>query len=250
MFHLAAWYESIDPAGVLSQIAAVPDQHIFTSGDDVRIPGELPNIIGQVALANDASLARAQLSSPSLRAIALLDMEPIVAAKVFGSPPEGLFHPGSPIPLEPDESLNCLIESNPAAAAIHYGLVWLSDGKLDKVDGKIYTIRATAAAALAAGQWVNSALAFSQVLPVGQYSIVGMRARGTNLLAARLVFVGGKFCPGVPAVNAVGDLDTWYTRYGGLGEFGKFDTNTPPTVDCLGDTDAAQVIELDIIKVG
>lgn len=250
MFHLAAYYQSVDPANALVSINAVNDQHVFTSGADIRVPKELPNLMGQVAMCNDASVVRAQLQSPSLRAMANLDVEPIVAAAVFGNPPEALFHPESPIPLEGDEAINLYIQSDPAAAAVHYGLIYFSDGKDQPQFGKIYTVRATATAALAAGQWVNSALAFSQSLPVGDYAVVGMRARGTNLVAARLVFVGGKWCPGVPAVNAIGDLDPYWTRYGRLGVFGQFNTNTPPTVDCLGVTDNSQIFEFDLLRLG
>lgn len=250
MHHLAAYYQSVDPGGALVSINAVNDQHVFTSGADIRVPKDLPNLIGQVALCNDASVLRAQLQSPSLRSMANLDVEPIVAAAVFGSPPEALYHPESPIPLEGDESLNLYMQSDPAAAAAHYGLVYFSDGKDTPQFGKIYTVRATSAITLAAGTWVNGALTFSQSLPVGDYAIVGMRARGTNLVAARLVFVGGKWCPGVPAVNAIGDLDPYWTRYGRLGVFGQFNTNTPPTVDALGVTDTAQVYEFDLLRVG
>jgi hypothetical protein len=184
-----------------------------------------------------------------LRAIANLDVEPVVAAAVFGSPPEQMVHPDSPIPVVENESLNFAVNSNPAAAADHYGLVWLSDGPLAAVKGSIYTVRATGTCALSAGKWINGNLTFSQTLPAGTYQVVGMRARGTNLVAARLVFVGGLYRPGVGAVNALGDLDPYFARYGNMGIFGQFDNTTPPTVDCLGITDVAQTFELDLIKV-
>src|SRR5207247_1836789 len=99
--------------------------------------------------------------------------------------------------------------------------------------GAIYTIRATAAVALAASTWVNGALTFSQALPYGTYQVVGMRARGANLAAARLVFVGQPFRPGVAGVNALGNVDPFHFRYGNMGVFGQFDSTVPPTVDCL-----------------
>jgi len=249
MFTTVAWYQSIDPAGALTAINAVSDQHVTVSGADIRVPKGLANIIGAAALANDASVTRAQLQSPSLRATLNFDVEPVVAAAVFGSPAEQTFFPDTPVPLMENESLNFAILSDPAAAAVHYGLAWLSDGPVKPVTGKIYTVRCTAAAALAAGVWVNSALTFAQTLPAGDYQVVGMRARGTNLVAARLVFVGGVWRPGVPAINALGDLDTYWQRYGRMGVLGQFNSTTPPTVDCLGVTDTAQTIMLDLIKV-
>ena len=249
MFHLAAWYESIDPGGVLTPITSVVDQSVFTSGDDIRVPTQMPNIVGQAALANDASAAAAQIQSPSLRAMVNLDIEPVIAAAVFGSPPEGLFHPQAPIAVVSDEPVNFALNSDPAAGADHYGLIWFGDGPQQPVPGNIFSVRATSALALAAGVWINGTLTFSQTLPLGRYTIVGMRARGTNLVAARLVFVGGAFRPGVPAVNALGDLDPKVFRYGRHGTFGVFHSNTPPTVDGLGITDTAQSYVFDLLQV-
>lgn len=251
MFTVVAWYESIDPAAALVNIAAVPDPHVFVSGDDIRVPDPLGNIIGQAALIDDASAAQARIDSPSLRQISNLDIEPIISgAAVFGSPPEILFHPSSPNPVAVAESLNMLMNSDPAAAEAHYGIVWLSDGPQIPVQGSIHTVRATSGNVGAAGTWVNSALVLSQTLPVGRYQIVGMRARSTTGVAMRLVFVGGLWRPGVPMVNAIADRDLSIFRYGRAGVFGEFDTNQPPTVDILGAAGAAPVILLDIIRVG
>jgi hypothetical protein len=249
MFHLAAWYESKDPAGVLTPIAAVVDQSVFTSGNDIRVPTQMPNIVGQAALAADASAAAAQIQSPSLRAMVNLDIEPLVAAAVFGSPPEGLFHPLSPISVAADEPVNFALNSDPSGAVDHYGLVWFGDGPQQPVPGNIFSVAATSAVTLSAGVWVNGVLTFTQTLPLGRYTIVGMRARGTNLVAARLVFVGGAFRPGVPAVNALSDLDPKVFRYGRHGTFGVFHSNTPPTVDGLGITDSAQKYIFDLLQV-
>lgn len=249
MFHTAAWYESIDPGGVLTPIAAVVDQSVFTSGDVTRVPTQMPNIVGQAALVDPLLAAGAQIQSPSLRAMVNIDIEPVVAGLVFGSPPEVLFHPLSPIAVTADEPVTFAVNSNPAAAADHYGLAWFGDGPQVPVPGNIFSVAATSALTLAAGVWVNGTLLFSQTLPLGRYTVVGMRARGTNLVAARLVFVGGAFRPGVPAVNALADLDPSVFRYGRHGAFGIFHSNTPPTVDALGITDTAQSYIFDLLQV-
>jgi len=156
----------------------------------------------------------------------------------------------SPVPLDPFESLELQCNTDNAGAAQHWGFALLSDGSQSPVNGRIYTVRATAAVALTVNTWQNGALTFDQTLPVGRYQVVGMRARGTNLVAARLVFVGGINRPGVFAVNAIGDHDPIKFRHGGFGVFGEFHTNTPPTVDCAGVTDTAQQFLFDLIRVG
>ena len=163
MFTLAAFYESVDPAGAFNSLTPVPDQHLTVSGDDLRIPEKLTSIIGVAALINDLTVApRAQLQSPSLRAFVNPDIQPIVNGLVFGSPAEAIFHPEAPIVLVPDESLNFAALSNPAAAVVHYGLVWLAEGPQQTVKGTAFSLRATAACALSAGLWINGALTFSQ----------------------------------------------------------------------------------------
>lgn len=248
IMHLAAWYESIDPANALVAINAVRDDTLLTNDTDVRVPRDLTNIIAAAALGNDASLARAQLQSPSLRSLANIDLEPLIAALVFGSPPEGIWHPANPIVVVPDEALNLAFQSDPAAAAVHQGFVVMSDGPAQPVNGDMFTVRATSAIALVAGSWVSGELAFGTTLPAGRYQVVGMRARGTNLVAARLIFRGASFRPGVFAVNAVGDEDHMVQRFGRLGVFGEFESTTPPAVEAFGVTDAAQTYLLDLIK--
>jgi len=249
VFHVAAFAQSIDPAGALTAITAAREEMLFTSGVELRVPSAMANLIGQACLANDASVSRAQVQSPSLRVLANLDVEPIVAAAVFGSPPENLFHPDTPNPLAADEALNFAILSDPAAAAIHYGLVWLADGPQQPVAGNIFTVRATSTVQQTTTGWVNGNLSFGQVLPAGMYQVVGMRARSTDAVAARLVFPGQVNRPGVPVVNALADLDPYWFRYGRAGVFGEFPHTTPPTVDVIGGTAAAQTFIFDLLRV-
>ena len=249
MFHLAAWGQTVQNANALTPINAIQDQAITTQGVDVRVPLDLPFIVAEACLYNDASGARAEVQSPSLRAMLNLDVEPIILGKIFGTIPESYVHADSPVPVVPNESLNFAVQGAEAGAVIHYGFVMLADGPLPYVKGNIYTVRATSAVALAVNTWVNGNLTFAQVLPAGSYKVVGMRARGANLAAARLVFPGSKYRPGVFAVNTVAQPDPLNQRYGYMGTFGQFDNTVPPTVDCLGDTDATQFFDFDLIKV-
>lgn len=250
MFHLVAFRESVDPGNAFNNLTALPDQALFTSGDDLRVPEEMSNIIGAAALINDASAARARIESPSMRSLVNHELEPIVAAAVFGSPPEGILHPRSPIPLVGDEAINFGVLSDPAAAAEHIGLVWLADGPQQPVDGQMHTVRATSTVAQTVSGWVVGALTFGQTLPAGRYQIVGWRCRSTDAVAARLVFPGGRWRPGVPVVNAIGDRDLHETRYGGLGVFGEFAHLLPPQVEMFGGVAAAQTHHFDLIKTG
>ena len=250
MQHLAAFYQSVDPAGALTTINAVADQAIRTSGKDLVVPALIANLVGEAVLSAATGPAYGQVQSPSLRQLANQDVKPIIAAVVFGGNPPMQHHFASPRALKGNESLNFAVQATGGAAAVNYGLVWLSDGALQPIRGNIFSVRAAGAAALSAGVWVNTALTFDETLPAGTYQVVGMRVEGTNLVAARLSFVGEGYRPGVPAVNTVGDRDFLDMRMGRSGTFGTFDVNQPPTLDCLGVTDTAQNVILDLIKVG
>jgi len=249
MFHVVAWGQSIDPAGVLSPLDAIPETQLFSSGDDIRVPVFLPGLIGAAALINDASAARAQLQAPSLRVLTNLDIEPIVNAATFGEPAEVLFHPESIIPLDPDEALQFHVQSDPAAPAQHFGLVWLADGPQLPVEGRMFSVRATTTIQQSNTAWVNGQMVLGQTLPAGQYQIVGLRSRSADLVAARLVFTEQTSRPGVPAVNVISDEDVRSFRHGRTGVFGVFPNTIPPTVDVLGGVAASQVHILDLIRL-
>ena len=248
MLQLSGYYQSVDQGAAAADIDGIPDESLFVSGDIIRVPAEVSNICGAVALSAATTVTTAQVQTPSLRTKANLDIEPFINAVVFGSPPAITYFPNNPQPLLANESMTFSTNTDHGSATAIYGLVWLCDGPFAPVNGDIFSVRATGAATLSAGAWVNTNLTFFQDLPSGNYDVVGMRARGTNLVAARMVFIGGRWRPGVPAVNVIGDESFDPLRGGRSGILGSFDSNQPPTMDCLGVTDSAQVFILDLIK--
>lgn len=251
MFHLGAFHESIDPAGVLVPIAAVQDDTVFTSGDDMRVPNDLPFIIGSAALLEATAPLRAQISSPSLRRVSNLDIAPFNTGLAFSDLHAVDIHPDVAIPVRADEALNFNINSNPAAATSQYGIVLFGDGPQAPVSGDIITVRAAMSVTAVLGQWVNGNITFDQDLPVGNYDVVGMRIEEATTVAGRLGFVGAAWRPGVPAATSPTEPDVHGMRHGKAGIFGTFHTNTPPTIDILAAAGAiTPVVYLDLIARG
>lgn len=246
MFHLVGYEQSVSLAA-LTAINPIPDGTVRVINTDILVPKELPNIISAAALINSATATlRAELQAPSLRATLNFDINPIVNGLVFGSLPRCMRMWQTPLSLNANEPLDFFIQNG--AAVMNRGLIMLSDGPVRPVQGKIYTVRATGAATLVTGTWVNTALTFGQALPAGHYQVVGFRAVGTNLVAARIFFTGSPWRPGTYAANVSNDNEWPDFRYGNLGVWGEFDNTTPPSVDCLGVTDTAQEFEFDLIK--
>lgn len=255
MFTTAAFHENVDPGGVFNALTAVPDSHITTAGDDLRVPS-LNQLIAVAAGIETTAESFARLTAPSLRIRGLLQIEP------YNSGAAGAVEPGSPhrvydlrrnpLVLVPGENLNAETDSNPAAAQDQWAVVWLADGPVEPVRGAIFTVRATSAQNLIARTWTNGILSFVEDLPRGRYQVVGMRARSAGLVAARLVFVGtgaAGWRPGVLGVDAQDDLEHPMFRLGELGVFGEFEDIEPPTVEFLAvSADVAEDVYLDLIQ--
>ena len=249
-FTLAAWYQSVAPNGSYVDLDAVPDPHLTVVGKDVLCP-ELNRLLGLAAYVDNVGSPQARLTAPSL----LEDGYPeyistLMWGAVPANPPKYNDHRGNPIELDPVEALKCQVLTGSTTAAAHYGLIWLGDGPVTPATGRIRTVRATANVTLVAGTWVNGSLTFPVSLKAGRYAVVGMKAIGANLLAARLVFPGMAWRPGVlgSGNRATQEVDAF--RGGNFGVFGEFAHSSPPTVDCLGSTDTSQQIDLDLIYLG
>lgn len=233
MFNLFAFHEVIDPAGVLSAITAVNDDLVFTVGEDLRVPSQSPFLLGATAALEATSALQAQLQSPSLRRIAYYDITPFDTGLVIDNGHKMMMHPQHPYALNTDESLNFMINTNPAGATSQYGLVWMGDGSQAPVAGEMFTVRCTSLMTAVLGEWTSGNIVFGQDLPVGEYDIVGMRVIEPTTVAARLIFKGGVYRPGC---NALGDetaIDRDVFRHGGMGIWGTFHTNTPPSIEVI-----------------
>lgn len=242
-FTLVAFFKDTENATLLA-IQPIADQHVTVSGDDLTTP-ELNQIVGAIFCANQASAA--QIRSPSLRRLFMEEIGKLITAERFRYS-SGLFHDHrvDPIPLVTAEKLNVYMTHGSAG----WALLWLADGPIEPIHGNIRTIKATTVSHGAENAWTNSALSLNQTLPAGRYAVVGMRVFGVDLLAARLVFVGYSWRPGVPANKYPEDADYPRFRNGRFGLFGEFEFDNPPTIDLLGmGVSSGEEVFLDLIQV-
>ena len=248
MQHLIAYFEDVDQANTSLPLVGVPDQAVTVDGNNIRVPIELPFIAGGGMTTAATTVTSAQIQAPSLRDVFYPNIKPMSIAAQFGNPPQLNFFPNNPIGVEGLEDIQFVTNTDNVGNVPIYGLVWLQDGPMPPVTGEIRSIRATAAVSLSAGNWVNGNLTFDQVLPVGDYQVVGLRVEGTGLIAARIVFQGYPWRPGVQGRTAISHVDVPEMRFGGSGVWGTFNNNVPPTIDCLGIVGTSQAVILDLIK--
>jgi hypothetical protein len=245
-----AYSESQDSA-TLVNIAALADQHITVSGDDIRIPTGFDRLAGWHFFGPSFTLG--QIETPSLRRTGLIDVEPADLAAEPSSP--SAFHDrfGDPLQLRVNEVMRALMAEDAVGASRVTAMIWLSGGPVEPVRGEIFTLRVTNATTLVANAWSNGALTFVQTLPEGNYQLVGARMQAAGLQAFRCVFTLGAqgHRPGAIGYDADGDLENARFRYGNAGVWGTFTDNAPPTVDFLSNSaDTAQVGHLDVIHQG
>ena len=245
MIHLAAFQLTADQAGVIDQVLNV-------TGNNIRVPEQLPFILGaSTFISAQPSAIEAQLQAPSLRDMWYPDLFSAneVAFDGFSLQTVDWFDQNA-FSLVPSENLNYFTAVTAGAVVDIYGLVWFSDGAPAEVTGDIKTVRCTSTIDEVKTSWVNGELSFDQVLPYGDYQVVGMRVQGETPVAARLVFPGGTWRPGAIASFNQAQAGMPQMRMGKAGAMGVFNTNVPPSVDVLGDTGSDQTYWLDLIKVG
>lgn len=242
-FTTVAYHKAAENATLLA-IQPIADQHVTVRGDDLTVP-ELNQIIA--AIIAGSALSRAQIQSPSLRPLWLEDIGKETGSESFAGMAGVLCdYKENPIPLVTSEKLNVFTIHTADGRA----LIWLADGPISPVSGLIRTLRATVVTHSVADVWTHSILTLGQTLPAGRYQVVGMRAVGTNLLAARLIFVGYSWRPGVPAGLTEATIDYEVFRRGRFGAFGEFEFDQPPSVELLGTgVSASEQIFLDLIQV-
>lgn len=249
MFHTVAYHGAVTASGTLAALTPVTDPTVTINGNHILVPDKYNQVLGAAVLDTSSSVTRAQLQSPSLREMFFPEVRNVVAAGSWEQYFMNTLNSDSPLPVKTNEGLD-FYQNGGGASSTQFGLVWLSDGAVTPVKGSIFTMYATAAITPSSTEWVNGALTFDQTLPVGNYQVVGMKvAAGAAGGAGRLVFVGASAItrPGVPCHQYTNQSIEFGFRYGAAGTFGTFNSLTPPSLDLLGGTGAAQEIWLDLM---
>jgi hypothetical protein len=154
----------------------------------------------------------------------------------------------NPIPLVVSEAIRARMRGSESAAEYKVMLILLGAAPITPVKLPYRTVRATSSTTLTAYQWTNGALTFDQTLPAGRYQVIGMRAQSTGLIAARLVFPGYAWRPGVIGYDAVGKVEPLRFRFGNMGILGEFRHDSPPSVDFLSSSaDTSEEVYLDLV---
>ena len=250
-FTTIAWAESQDAAASWVKVAGVPDTSVSVSGNDIFCPS-LTEVICYGAICEQTIASQARFTSPSMLEFGFEEyVSSLGSGLTFAGIPQVTDKRFNPIGLTEQEAIQAEAYNNPSGAAFSYHFMSLSDGPVTVQTGApIRTVRCTASASLAAGQWASSSLTFPVSLRAGNYQCVGARCNSANGVAFRLLFQGSPWRPGGAVVTDEADQGNDWQRQGGLGIWGEFDSRTTPQIEVLGVTDSAQEVFLDLIYLG
>src|SRR5260370_20398464 len=129
-FTLAAWAQSVNPAGIFVSLNAVPDQILtITNVINILVP-PLNRVIAHAAGVETTAAQQARLAAPSRRVLVLQRVAPTQGNAAAPSPP-GDPHKvhdlrSSPLPMITREASTFDIHSAPAAVQDPCGFVWFT----------------------------------------------------------------------------------------------------------------------------
>jgi hypothetical protein len=154
VFHLAAWYQSVDPASAYVNLNAVADTQLSVGTSTIQVP-TLNQIIALAGGAETTVAPRMRLSCPALRNKSLFQLSPLnnaAAGAVSPSDPHKVVDlRDTPLQMVTSEQLQMQLYSDPAAVQIQWALIWLADAPPTEIKGPAFTVRATGSTTLTPG---------------------------------------------------------------------------------------------------
>jgi hypothetical protein len=204
-----------------------------------------------------SSVTRARVSAPRLRPITRPVIAPVDVAALPQNFPLVVDWWRHPIQLNPVEEIQILVTKTSVIAETDVAILTVGDNNRNVPQGDMYILRCTSTNGVASLVWNPAPLTPDDTLMVGRYSIIGLRVINATGFAGRLIFPGAPIAGGLPQIRpgvvtktSDGGIDYWFQRFGGMGEYGQFESFALPQVETLGNPPtAATETFLDIVDV-
>lgn len=199
-----------------------------------------------------AGPTRARFVTPTFRQVTSPYIRPMNTDIVPGNLPGVADYRSNPLRFKALEEIQLLGTQTTGGAAVAVGLAWvMRAGLVPMPAGDVFTLRGTGTTTMVAGAWTQTAVTWQDTLPQGIFAVVGGNFIGTSCLAGRCIFEDQVDRPGGIGSSAADLNNEPMFMKGGLGIWGRFNSNRMPNVEFLCNAaDTAQEIYLDIIRVG
>lgn len=229
-FHVAAYRGSVGAGLSNVDIAAVQDGQLTISNSHFVLP---KNAQLMWAFGLGTNLSRLRLNTPKMRYVGLPSLVPINSGTTVPSPMNLANLTEEMVLLDTIDEIAVEASSADAGAQTMTAIVAFSFGVKSAPAMPTFRVRGTTAITQVAGSWVNGTVTLDQTIPRGTYAIVGYDCVSANGLAARMVFSGYGFRPGVICRNSATSLKHMLFDSQAMGVFGTFDSINFPTIDIL-----------------
>jgi len=248
LHHTLAWRASIadvtevDVTPVTDGIWTIQNTHFLPANDWFL----------QAVYFGAATPTRARLITPTFRQVTTPFIRPMNTDIVPGNLPGIADYRPSPLRLRGLEEIQLMGLQTTGGAAVVAGVAIVSRGGLTPVpQGDIFTLRGTGTTTAVAGSWTQAAITWQDTLPQGVFAVVGCTFFGATAIAGRLILEDQVDRPGGLGVSALDFNNEPMFLKGGLGIWGRFNSNRMPNVEYLCNAaDTVQEVYLDIMRVG
>jgi hypothetical protein len=247
MHHTLAWRVSAADT-TETDITPVTDG-IWTIQNSHFLPGTNWSLLTMYAGAATPSSAR--LVTPTFRQITTPYVRPLNTDIVPGNLPGVADYRNNPLTLRALEEIQLLATQASGGAAVIAGVACVSQqASVPMPSGDIYTLQGTGTTTCVAGSWTQCAMTWQDTLPQGVFAVVGGQFIGATPIAGRIILEDQVNRPGGLGTSAVDLIPSPIFQKGGLGIWGRFNSNRMPNVEFLCNAaDTAQTVYLDIIRV-
>lgn len=250
MFHTAVFYGTTAGALTATDVAAVTDGWATVQNSHFIFQEDLQLI---QAYGHGITVTSVQLSAPHWRFVAQPTLVPPVqdwdGSEALITP---LLRPGN-ITVPRIDEIQALITTSATSTGGYMVPIWLGRKpmNLNIPAGDVYPTAFTFNNVPATGVWTPYNITFTQSLPAGRYSVVGMDIVGTNIQLGRLRFQEYVMLPGVATRNGATGLQRDVYRYGRLGEWGQFENTAQPTIEIfsMGGATGTNTGVMDLVKI-
>jgi len=247
-------------------MAALTNSDVNAAQDDVLTRRNSHLIFTQplnllAAWGSSSTLTRARFANASLIRLGNVHLWPLERSDTVIALPQMMDFRDAPMKLPQNEELTIEATTDAAGPIIQNFLLLLSDPRWSPTfpafQERLKTRATAVITAGAASSWTAlSEITFERDLWNGVYAVVGANVVAANAIAFRFRFPDQRpaydrqFRPGGLVQNALG-LDPNPMFSGGLGEWGRFHTFTPPEVQLFDDTAGGTYeIRLDLLYLG
>lgn len=241
--HVIAFRKTLTTATTFNALSVVTDEVFATaSTTGTFVPAGMHLVAAFAGIgAGSGTWGRARLNAASLLKVAQPFITPTQAIVGTDNPNLQLLT-DRPLVFPSAEviGVDALLATVPSSADVA-ALLFFSEQPAPVPPGDGYWIRAATAAAFTAASttvWSTVDMKWDTTLPEGKYAVVGMVHVGPAV-AARLVFAGQVYRPGVVSVGSAAARTHAAFYEGGFGLMGSFSAFAPPSVQILATNTSA-----------